>query len=155
MTGYTKLFQTLVTSSIWSEEDKTRIVWITMLSLVNKDGMVEASLPGLAAVSRVSLEDCQKAIDKLLAPDTYSRSTEHEGRRIERVEGGWTILNHAKYRNKMNSDERREYNRKKVAEHRAKLKEKGALVYATQKPTRAAAAAAIETGIMPGSEVMP
>lgn len=152
MNGYTKLFQTLVTSSIWSEEDKTRIVWITMLSLVNRDGIVEASLPGLAAVSRVSLEDCDKAIKLLAEPDKYSRSTEHEGRRIEQVEGGWVILNHAKYRNKMNLDERREYNRKKVAEYRAKIKRQGVVVYQLEKPTDSQVSTAIATGVMPEAQ---
>lgn len=89
MHGYTKLFQSILASSIWCEDDKTRIVWITMLALADQFGVVEASVGGLADLSRVSKEDCQKAIEKFLAPDPDSRSMEYDGRRIERVEGGW------------------------------------------------------------------
>ena len=47
MTGYTKLFGSIVDSTIWRESKETKIVWITMLAKANKEGIVEASLPGL------------------------------------------------------------------------------------------------------------
>jgi hypothetical protein len=101
--GFTKLFSSIVTSSIWGEDDKTRIVWITMLACSNRYGEVGAALPGLANAARVSVKDCQKAIDKLTAPDRNSRSLEFEGRRIEKIDGGWQILNYGVYRKKMRS----------------------------------------------------
>lgn len=91
-----------------------------MLAMANQRGIVEASIPGLAVLARVTLEECEEAIKILEAPDPYSRSTEHEGRRIQKVDGGWLILNHAKYRAKLNADERREYNRVKQKESRVK-----------------------------------
>ena len=120
MSGYTKLFSSIVTSSIWSEDDKTRIVWVTMLALADEHGLVEAALPGLANAARVSVEDCQKSIDKFLAPDGYSRSTEFEGRRIERVEGGWKLLNHSMYRAKFSEEERKAYKAMHQALYRAR-----------------------------------
>lgn len=123
MTGYTKLFQSLVTSSIWDEDDKTRIVWITMLALSNRDGLVEASVSGLGVMSRVSREDCQRAIDRLSSPDPDSRSVDFEGRRVERVDGGFKILNHNKYRSKMSLEDRKEYCRLKQQEYRSRKKE--------------------------------
>lgn len=122
MTGYTKLFQDIVTSTIWGEDDKTRIVWITLLALKDKNHFVSASIPGLARQANVSQDDCQKALRKLEAPDKFSRSKEHEGRRIEAVEGGWTVLNGEKYRQRMSQDDRREWMRKYQKERRAKLK---------------------------------
>jgi len=104
MSGYSKLFSEIVTSSIWSEDDKTRIVWITLLALKDKDGYVPASVPGLANAARVSVEACAEAIAKLEAPDKYSRSKENNGRRIEPVDGGWTVLNHQKYRDYLSKD---------------------------------------------------
>lgn len=120
MAGYTKLFNSILASTIWREDDKVRIVWITLLAMADRDGVAEGSIPGLADMARVSIEDAEKALVTLSQPDKYSRSTEHEGRRIEAVEGGWRILNHAKYRQKMSADERREYNRKKQADWRAR-----------------------------------
>lgn len=111
MNGYTKLFGSLVGSTIWREPDHVRIVWITMLALKNRFDVVEASLPGLADFARVSIAKCEEALKVLMAPDKYSRSKEHEGRRIEEVDGGWVVLNGEKYRTKMSLDERREANR--------------------------------------------
>lgn len=122
MTGYTKLFGTIVASTIWREEKETKIVWITMLAMANKDGMVEASIPGLADMARVSVPEVEKALVCLEGPDQYSRTKDHEGRRIQAVDGGWFVLNHAKYRAKMNLDERREYFRLKKQEQRAASK---------------------------------
>ncbi len=128
MTGYTKLFGSIVASTIWREDNDTRIVWITMLALANKDGVVEASIPGLADLSRVTVEACRAAIVKLEAPDPDSRTKEYDGRRISPIDGGWSVLNHAKYRAKMSADQRREYFRIKQAEHRANVKGVSTLV---------------------------
>ena len=124
MAGYTKLFNSILASTIWRETDTTRIVWITLLAMADKDGIAEGSVPGLADLARVSIEDCETALEALTSPDHYSRTSEHEGRRVEIVDGvGWRLLNHAKYRMKMSEDERREYNRKKQAEWRSNQRE--------------------------------
>jgi hypothetical protein len=98
MAGFTKLFSSIVTSSIWSEDDKTRIMWVTMLATADADGHVDGAIPGMAAVARMTVEDAERAIAKLEAPDPYSRTADHEGRRIERAPGGWKILNYQQYR---------------------------------------------------------
>jgi len=118
MAGYSKLFSEIVTSSIWSEDDKTRIVWITMLALKNSRGFVPAAVPGLANAARVSIPECQQALAKLEAPDQYSRTPDKDGRRIEKADGGWIVLNHGKYRDKRSDDERKEYQRRWQQEHR-------------------------------------
>ena len=120
MTGYTKLFGSILASTIWREDDKTRIVWITLLAMADKDGMAEGSIPGLADLARVSVKDCEEALAKLQSPDKYSRTQDYEGRRIEPTDGGWFVLNHSKYRDKMNVDERRDYLRRKQQEFRDK-----------------------------------
>ena len=123
MAGYTKLFNSILASTIWRAPDKTRLVWITMLAMADKDGVVEGSIPGLADFARVGIQDCEAALAELSGPDKYSRSGEHEGRRIEEIPGvGWHLLNHGKYREKMSEDERREYNRTKQAEFRERKK---------------------------------
>jgi len=119
--GFTKLFNTIVTSTIWSEDDKTRIIWITMLAIADSDGIVSASIPGLAKVANVSVEDTEKAIKNLKAPDPYSRTTEFEGRRIEDVDGGWMVLNYVKYRRMLSEEERREYKAKWIQNKRRQM----------------------------------
>ena len=82
MAGYTKLFSSIVLSTVWREPNHVRIVWITMLALAEADGYVGAAVPGLADAARVSIPECLEALASFLAPDEYSRSKEHEGRRI-------------------------------------------------------------------------
>lgn len=120
MAGYTKLFNSILASTIWRESDQVRILWITMLAMADRAGNVEASIPGLADFAKLSLENCEHALDRLQSPDRYSRTPDHEGRRIEAIAGGWRILNYSTYRKRMSADERREYNRLKKAEERAK-----------------------------------
>jgi hypothetical protein len=123
MTGYTKLFASILDSTIWREDDKTRIVWITMLAMSNQWGDVQSSIPGLADRARVSIPEAEKALKVLAEPDEYSRTKDHDGRRIQEVDGGWRILNHGKYREKMSQDERREYLARKQREFRARRKQ--------------------------------
>jgi hypothetical protein len=111
MSGYTKLFSSIIDSTIWRESKETKIVWITMLAKADAKGVVEASLPGLADAARVTLEECIKALKVLSSSDEYSRTKTNEGRRIQEVEGGWLILNHDYYRNKLNKEHRKEYQR--------------------------------------------
>lgn len=121
MNSWTKLFSSIVTSTIWQESLATKVVWITLLALKDKQGRVEGSIPGLAHLAGVSIADCRDAISTLMRKDPDSRSKEHEGRRIEEIDGGWIVLNHFKYRDEK-SDYRREYNRQKQAEYRARKK---------------------------------
>lgn len=121
MNGFAKLFGNIVTSTIWCEDNETRLVWITMLAISDKYGNVSGSIPGLAQISRVSVKGCRNAIQKFLSPDPDSRTQEHEGCRIEEIEGGWHIINYQKYREMQRSAERREYLRIKKRESREKL----------------------------------
>jgi hypothetical protein len=98
MSGYTKLFSNIITSSVWCEDHPTVRVWIAMLALVDANGVVEGSIPGLANVCRVTRDECQKAIEILSQPDAFSRNPENDGRRIEKHFAGWRILNYLNYR---------------------------------------------------------
>ena len=120
---FTKLFSSILDSTIWQEPAETRLIWITMLAMVDRRGEVHASIPGLAKRAGVTLSECENALECLLSPDKYSRTPDHEGRRITPIDGGWELLNHAKYRALLSAEERREYNRKKQAEYRAKKKD--------------------------------
>lgn len=95
--AYTKLFSSITESTVWSEPAGTRLVWITMLAKCNRSGEVFGSVPGLARLANVTVEEAQTALETLLAPDQWSRTPDHEGRRIAAIDGGWRLLNHAKY----------------------------------------------------------
>lgn len=121
MAGYTKLFASIVGSSIWEEDNATRIVWITMLAMKDEHHMVNVSNErSLARLAQVTTKECERAIAKLSAPDPIRPDQPNEGRRIERTSDGWLILNGEKYRRKLNREERREYMRIKKQEWRAR-----------------------------------
>ena len=116
---FTKLFNSILDSTIWQEPPATKLVWITLLAMSDRNGDVHASIPGLAKRAGVTLEECESALQCLSSPDKYSRTKDHEGRRIRAMDGGFTLLNHGKYRALLSAEERKEYNRKKQAEYRA------------------------------------
>lgn len=118
MSGFTKLWGEILTSSIWSQDDKTRIVWITILAMKDSEGMVKASLSGIAHMARVPVPDCEKALVILTDPDPDSRSPEMEGRRITRVDGGFKVVNSSKYRSKEGPNGRKDYMRNYMKKYR-------------------------------------
>ena len=123
MAGYTKLFSDIVRSSVWDEDDVTRVVWITLLALKDRNHFVRGSDEFLLKhMARVDLERGKSALEKLSSPDPLTHTQAFEGRRIERAPGGWFILNGEKYHQMLNKAERDEYNRKKQAEYRERKK---------------------------------
>lgn len=108
VTGYTKLFNSILMSSIWDEPTETRLVWITLLALADQNGHVDGTVRSLARVARVPEEATQRALETFASPDPFDRSGVAEGRRLEAVQGGWSLINHAAYRAKMSAEDRRE-----------------------------------------------
>lgn len=112
--GFTKLFSSITESSVWCESDRTLRIWVAMLARKNAHGIVEGSIPGMANLCRMSVDDFKAAINPLLKPDPYSRNPEKDGRRLEVVPGGWSVINHLSYRDRPQDQEgsRAEYYRK-------------------------------------------
>jgi hypothetical protein len=96
--GFTKLDNGIILSSIWSEPLATRVVWITMLAMSDRNGFVSCSYPGLQRSANVTPDEFDIAIKALESPDPHSRTPDNEGRRIKRVDGGFFILNYTHYR---------------------------------------------------------
>ena len=116
--GYTKLFSSITESSLWSEPKEVRILFVSMLARADATGFVEASLPGLARMSNLTLEETESGIANLEGPDKYSKNEDNEGRRITKVDGGWCIINYEEYRNRRSDEDRREYMREYMAKYR-------------------------------------
>lgn len=117
MPGWSKLFSSLVTSSLWCEDHPTIRVWIAMLATCDNEGRVEGSVPGFASLCRVSIPELESALAKFRAPDPHSRSKNDEGRRIRDIDGGWFIINYPEYRDRGQAKEgsRAPYMRKRRA----------------------------------------
>ena len=120
--GWTKLDSGIVSSSLWSEPADIRIVWITLLALCDENGYVGISEPGLSRMANVSDEITRKALELFMSPDDKSRTPDNEGRRLMKSDnGGFIILNHLKYRERID----RSYRREQVREAVRRFREKG------------------------------
>ena len=122
MTGYTKLFGSILESTVWLETPPVKVVWITLLAMADRDGCVEASVPGLAKRAGVDRVYCEQALALFLAPDPDSRTKTYDGRRIEPIEGGWRLLNYEVYRERASAEEARE----KAAARKRRQRERAA-----------------------------
>lgn len=119
--SFALLWGKILESSLWVMESKeTRLVWITILAMKDKDGKVLASVVGLADRAKVSVEECRKALARLLSPDPQDSSKVEEGRRLRVIPGGWEVVNNDLYR--FASDARREVWRLAKADEREKKK---------------------------------
>lgn len=121
---YAKLFQDILNSSLWEEDSDTRIVWITLLAMADKDGMVRATARAVARQAIIEPGITDRALEKFQRPDPLSRNPDNEGRRIERVPGGYLILNFAAYAKLASRADQREKTRERVERHRERKKER-------------------------------
>lgn len=124
---YTKLAEKIVYSSMWEEDGDTCKVWVTLLALRDHvTGEVDKNITGIARLAKLPVEKVEGAMAKFRAPDLRSTSLEHEGRRIEEVEGGgWKVLNHEKYMEYGWSEDKKRYERERKARWREEREEKG------------------------------
>ncbi len=98
MEHFVKIYGTILDSSIWSEADGTRLLWMAMLAMADSTGFVEASPSGLTRRANITQEQCRIGIEILEAPDPESKGKEYDGRRIKKVDRGWQLLNYMHYR---------------------------------------------------------
>jgi hypothetical protein len=81
-------------------------------------GRVWGSIPGLANRARLPVAAVEDALKAFMSPDPYSRTKDNEGRRIAEIDGGWRLLNHAKYRAIRDEESIKESKRKYINERR-------------------------------------
>lgn len=124
MAGFVKLDCGILESSLWDDRD-TRDVFITALLMaepvelaepmpqIEVDslehtgfvvppgwyGFIRAAGPGIIRRSLVASNEAgMRALKELGSPDRSSRTPDHDGRRLVRIDGGFVVLNWEKYR---------------------------------------------------------
>lgn len=120
---FTKLFKSILRSTLWVQNPMhVKVTWVAMLAMADQEGIVWSSIPGLAKEAGVSIEEAEEALKVFLSPDKYSRTPDHEGRRIEVVKGGWRLLNYETKRKEFDDDLYREQKRDYMRRHRESQK---------------------------------
>lgn len=127
MDRWAPLFSKIVESSIWDEDDAVCKVWVTMLALKDSDQVVRKNLYQLGRAARKSEEEVEAALKVLASPDKRRKGQENEGRRIEKVDGGWLVLNGGFYEEEMRKISRQVYQAKWAREKRAREKIEAAM----------------------------
>jgi len=98
MSGYSKLDCGIVDSSLWEMPHSYLRVWIAMLAKCDASGYVRVAAPAMARLCHLDRSEFDQIVEAFCSPDKESRTPDHEGRRLEKVDGGWMILNYLKYR---------------------------------------------------------
>lgn len=96
-----------------------------MLAIATRNGEVMGSVPGLAHLARVSVDACEAALDTFMQPDKHSRTQEDEGRRVEKIDGGWSLLTYEKHRLRASKEDSKNKNaerQRRFRERQAKAK---------------------------------
>ena len=123
---YNKLFTKILDSSIWLESMPTRIVWLTIIAAMDEHGFAQfASVANIAHRARVTAEEAEAAMACLEGPDENSSDQDNEGRRLDRVPGGWVVLNAQKHRDMVTRAVQQEQTRERVRRFRERVKRGG------------------------------
>lgn len=124
MISWSPIWSMIVESSLWEEPYHVRVLFLTMLSLKDRDDIVRWDGYKLMKKANITPQECIEALKVLSSPDTRRKDfseleeQEFEGRRIEKVDEGWLILNGAKYRALMTKMGRAEYKAEKQRKYR-------------------------------------
>jgi hypothetical protein len=101
--AFVKLDCNLITSTVWTENSDTRVVWIYLLVSADSNGVVRVTVPGIAIQCGLSVDVVRAALERFASPDPDSRTSKNEGRRI-RIEREPQfeihLLNYGRYRAK-------------------------------------------------------
>jgi len=123
---FAKIFSQIFDSSI-AEDYRVRLVFEDFLKLADVDGVVDMTPEAIARRTNVPLDIVKLGIEALEQPDTRSRSAEHDGRRIIRLDEhrdwGWMVVNYAKYRDIRDELDRKAYRAAWMQEKRREQRE--------------------------------
>ena len=120
-----KIFSSIYDGTL-GEDWRALITFQQFIILANKDGIVDKTPTALSRHTGIPIEHIKAGIEILESDDTHSRTPDHNGKRIIRLDDerpwGWYIVNHQKYREIRSEEDRKEYMRNYMKERREKEK---------------------------------
>ena len=120
---YAKVFNQIFDSSI-ADDYRLRHFFMDLLVLADRNGVVDMTPTAIAARTRIPLDDVLAMLAKLELPDPESRTPDHDGRRIARLDDhrtwGWCIINYNRFREIVKEEQRREKTRIRTEKWREK-----------------------------------
>jgi hypothetical protein len=118
---YGKLFESTFTGSMYGSGPVVFALWGYVIAHTKQDDLVEVNPRMVAGILGCTADEIETALDYLCAPDPKSRTKQEDGRRLIR-EGEYLFrsVNNGMYNLVRNEPQRREYNRIKQQESRAR-----------------------------------
>jgi len=121
---FVKLFAQILDSSI-ADNRKLRHFFTDLLLCADASGNVMMTDSAISRRIGADMQEVEWGLKELSSPDPRSKTPDHEGRRIERIEDhgyGWRILNYELYRSLRDAEQLREATRIRVQRCRDKKK---------------------------------
>lgn len=124
---YGKVFESMYDGTLASEGPwQALVTFQQLIVLADQDGVVDMTASAISRRTSIPLEIIKAGLEVLVQPDPDSRTPDEDGRRIVCLEShrdwGWQIVNHRKYQQMRNAEERREYLRLAQAKRRERLR---------------------------------
>ena len=120
-----KVFQQIYDSSLATNWEDM-VVFQQMIVLADEKGIVDMTHDAIARRTNMPIDMIERAITNLEQPDNSSRSLEHEGRRLVRIDEhrdwGWMLPTYPEYSKRITAEQKRQYNRERMREKRAAKK---------------------------------
>lgn len=130
---FVKLFNQILDSSI-ADDRRLRHFFTDILLCCDAQGYVMMTEAAISRRIGTSIDEVTWGLAELMKPDPRSKTPDHEGRRIEAVEGsgyGWRIINFEAYKSLRSNEDMREKTKERVRRFRSK---KGEIVASEATP---------------------
>jgi hypothetical protein len=124
---FVKLFNQILDSSI-ADDRRLRHFFTDILLCSDAQGYVMMTEAAISRRIGTTIEEVTWGLAELMKPDPRSKTPDHEGRRIEAVEGsgyGWRVINFESYKSLRSNEDMRDKTKERVRKFRDK---KGELV---------------------------
>lgn len=123
---YGKIFESMYDGTL-AADWKAMVTFQQMIVLADFNGIVDYTPPAISRRTGIPLDIIEHGIEKLEAPDPYSRTPDDEGRRIRRMDEhrpwGWYIVNYEDYKTLASRAEERERARLRKQKQREKQRQ--------------------------------
>lgn len=121
---YTKVFRQIYDGTL-ADNWQALVTFQQLLVLADEAGVVDMTIGAIHRKTGIPVDVLTAGIAILEAPDPASRTPDMEGRRIARMDEhrdwGWFLVNFMKYRQLVSKDEKRQADRSRISNQRAKV----------------------------------
>ena len=122
---YGKIFESMYDGTI-AVNWKALVTFQQLIILCDKEGIIDITPSSLSRRTNIPIDIIEEGLAYLEKPDKYSRSPDHQGRRIVKIdddrEWGWRIVNYYYYRTLASKEDKRIKDAARIAEKRAQKK---------------------------------